>query len=207
MRLMRPPLRRRRDARGQALVEFSLVIIVFITMMMGMIEFGVAFSVKMQVSFASRDGAILAAESGASDPLTADCAILSRIDQDFLPPTSRSKIDHVDIFWATATGGINNGAVETYIPSGTLGASCPTLVWSRTQNLYPAQNRCSSISGSSLGLCQASPVHTGPDRIGVTIVYKYDWITPLPGLIGLSGSGASFSQTNLTTIEPVPPST
>jgi hypothetical protein len=204
---MRSPRRRRRESRGQALVEFSLIIPIFLAMFTGIIEFGVAFSVKMQVTFASRDAAIVLAESGAADPLTADCAILSRIDQDFLAPAQRSNIDHVDIFWATAAGGINNGAVETYKPTGTLGSSCPTLVWSRTSNLYPAQNRCSSITGSSLGLCQASPVHTGPDRIGVTIVYKYSWTTPLPSLIGLSGNGLSFSQTNLTTIEPVPPST
>jgi len=204
---MRSPRRRRRESRGQALVEFSLIIPIFLAMFTGIIEFGVAFSVKMQVTFASRDAAIVLAESGAADPLTADCAILSRIDQDFLAPAKRTNIDHVDIFWATAAGGINNGAVETYKPTGTLGSSCPTLVWSRTSNLYPAQNRCSSITGSSLGLCQASPVHTGPDRIGVTIVYQYNWITPLPGLVGLSGSGMSFSQTNLTTIEPVPPST
>ena len=184
-----------------------MIIPIFLAMFTGIIEFGVAFSVKMQVTFASRDAAIVLAESGAADPLTADCAILSRIDQDFLAPAKRANIDHVDIFWATAAGGINNGAVETYKPTGTLGSSCPTLVWSRTSDLYPAQNRCSSITGSSLGLCQASPVHSGPDRIGVTIVYQYNWITPLPGLVGLSGSGMSFSQTNLTTIEPVPPST
>jgi hypothetical protein len=184
-----------------------MIIPIFLAMFTGIIEFGVAFSVKMQVTFASRDAAIVLAESGAADPLTADCAILSRIDQDFLAPAKRSNIDHVDIFWAKADGTVNNGAVETYKPTGTLGSSCPTLVWSRTSDLYPAQNRCSSITGSSLGLCQASPVHTGPDRIGVTIVYQYNWITPLPGLVGLSGSGMSFSQTNLTTIEPVPPST
>jgi len=204
---MRSPRRRRRESRGQALVEFAMIIPIFLAMFTGIIEFGVAFSVKMQVTFASRDAAIVLAESGAADPQTADCAILSRIDQDFLAPAKRANIDHVDIFWATAAGGINNGAVETYKPTGTLGSSCPTLVWSRTSDLYPAQNRCSSITGSSLGLCQASPVHTGPDRIGVTIVYQYNWITPLPGLVGLSGSGMSFSQTNLTTIEPVPPST
>lgn len=204
---MRSPRRRRRESRGQALVEFAMIIPIFMAMFTGIIEFGVAFSVKMQVTFASRDAAIVLAESGAADPLTADCAILSRIDQDFLAPAKRVNIDHVDIFWATAAGGINNGAVETYKPTGTLGSSCPTLVWSRTSDLYPPQNRCASISGSDLGLCQASPVRTGPDRIGVTIVYKYSWTTPLPGLIGLSGSGLSFSQTNLTTIEPVPPST
>jgi hypothetical protein len=191
-------------------VEFSLVLIIFLTMFTGMIEFGVAFSVKTQISFASRDAAIVVAESGAADPKTADCAILSRIDQDINAPASRSNIDHVDIFWATATGSLNNGAIQTYVPTGTLNGAgdlpnCPGLVWKNTADSYPAANRCASISGSSLGLCQASPVHSGPDRIGITIVYKYSWTTPLPGLVGLSGSGFTFTQTNLTNIEPVPP--
>jgi hypothetical protein len=40
--------------------------------------------------------------------------------------------------------------------------------------------------------------------VGVTVVYKYNWITPLPGLIGLSGTGFTFTQTNYTTMEPIP---
>ncbi len=54
------------DSRGQALVEFSLVVLAFMTIFVGLIEFGIAFSVEMQINFASRDVATLAAESGGS---------------------------------------------------------------------------------------------------------------------------------------------
>ena len=193
------------DSRGQALVEFSLVVLAFMTIFVGLIEFGIAFSVEMQINFASRDVATLAAESGGS-PTTADCAILTRIDQDLMAPATRSNIIEVDIFWSTASGGVNGGAVETYTPVGQLPPStCPTtLYWTNTQNSYPGTSRCAFIGGTNSG-CLAG--HTGPDTIGVTIVYKYTWSTPLPNLVPLAGTGFTFTQTNLTTMEPVPPLT
>jgi flavin-binding protein dodecin len=202
----RPSLRRYLKTggfRGQALAEFSIVIMVFLTMFIGMLEFGFAFAVDMQTSFASRDAAIVASESGGSAS-TADCAILNTIDRDTMAPANRSLIDHVDVFWATPTGGVNNGAVQTYQIGGVLCLGWGG--WSQTASGYPASNRCAIVGGSATGFCQASPNHTGPDRIGVTIVYKYAWMTPLPSMIGLGGTGFTFSQTNYTTMEPVPTS-
>lgn len=186
------------DSRGQALVEFALVFIIFMTIFTGALEMGIAFSVKMQMSFASRDSAVAASESGGT-PATADAAILNTIDKDVNVPASRSQIDHVDIFWSTPTGGVNAGAVQTYTPGGVLFTGWGG--WSLTSNLYPPANRCAFIGGTAAGCL---PGHTGPDMVGVTIVYKYNWITPLPGLIGLSGTGFTFVQTNYTTMEPIP---
>lgn len=193
---------RHRDSRGQAMVEFSLVILIFLTIFTAVIEFGVAFSVKMQVSFASRDAAAVAAESGGA-PSTADGAILNTIDKDINTPATRSRVSRVDIFWATPTGGVANNAIESYTPGGPLYLGWGG--WTRTNDTYPASTRCAFIGGSTAG-CQASPNHTGPDTIGVTIVYSYRYTTPLPGLVGLGGSGWTFTQTNLTTMEPMPQS-
>ena len=189
--------------RGQALAEFSLVILVFLTMFMGMLEFGFAFTVDMQTTFASRDAAIMASESGGS-ATTADCAVLNTIDRDTMAPANRALIDHVDIFWATPSGGVNNGAVQTYRATGALCLGWGG--WSQSAGGYPASNRCAIIGGSATGFCQASPSHSGPDRIGVTVVYKYAWMTPLPNMIGLGGTGFTFTQTNYSTMEPVPTS-
>jgi hypothetical protein len=108
----------------------------------------------------------------------------------------------VDIFWATASGGVNNGAVERYTPGGILFPGWGG--WTNTIDLYPANHRCALIGGSAAG-CDSSPVHSGPDMIGVTVVYKYSWITPLPSLIGgVVGTDMVFTQTNLATMEPIP---
>ena len=181
-------------------MEFALVFLVFVTIFTGVLEFGIGFAVKMQISFASRDAAVVASESGGS-PNTADGNILNTIDKDITTPASRSLIDHVDIYWATSTGAVNGGAIERYTPGGALYSGWGG--WTRTVDSYPAANRCAFISGTAAG-CVAGK--TGPDTIGVTIVYRYTWITPLPSLIGLVGSGFTFTQTNLTTMEPIPTS-
>ena len=190
--------RRGRPASGQALVEFSLVFVMFITIFTGVLEFGAAFAVKMQLSFASREAAVTASESGGS-PSTADGAVLNRIDGDVMAPTNRNLIDHVDIFWANSDGSVNGGAIERYTPGGALYPGWGG--WTRTLDLYPGSSRCAYILGVSAG-CQTG--HTGPDLVGVTIVYKYSWITPVPNLVGLLGTGLTYTQTNLSVMEPIP---
>lgn len=203
MRLLKSPRKpqrnqRRRGQRGQAMVEFSLVILVFVTIFTGIIEFGLAFSTKMEVNFASRDGAIAASESG-STPSSADGAILNRIDNDTSALASRARIDHVDIFWANPDGTVHGGAIERYTPGGPLYTGWGG--WTNTVDLYKASDRCAFIGGTPAG-CVAGK--TGPDTIGVTIVYNYSWATPLPKLIALGGTGMTFTETNLATMEPIP---
>jgi hypothetical protein len=193
----RLPARRHRHARGQALVEFSLVFVMFITVMVGIIEFGIGFDAKMAISFASRDAAVVASESGGS-PATADGAILNTIDKDLTPPVNRHLIDHVDIFWSDASGNVRNGAIERYTPGGLLYPGWGG--WTNTMNAYPATDRCAFIGGTLAGCVHG----TNPDMIGVTIVYRHTWVTPLPSLIGLGGTGFTFTQTNLSVMEPIP---
>jgi hypothetical protein len=186
------------NSRGQTLVEFALVFLVFMTIFTGILEFGIGFAVKMQMSFASRDAAVTASESGGT-PNTADGAILNAIDKDITTPASRSQIDHVDIFWALPDGTENLAYIERYTPGGALYTGWGG--WTRALDTYPAANRCAFISGVAAGCLTG---HSGPDTIGVMIVYRYTWMTPLPNLIGLAGSGFTFTQTNLTTMEPIP---
>jgi len=194
-------LARRRTGRpssGQALVEFSLVFVLFMTMFTGVLEFGSAFAVKMQLSFASREAAVTASESGGS-PSSADGAVLNRIDRDVMAPANRSLIDHVDIFWANSDGSVNSGAIERYTPGGALYPGWGG--WTQTLDLYPGSSRCAYIGGVTAG-CGAG--HTGPDLVGVTIVYRYSWITPVPNLVGVLGTGLTYTQTNFSVMEPIP---
>src|ERR1035437_79351 len=156
---------RHRDSRGQAMVEFSLVILIFFTMFVGIIEFGVAFSVKMEISFASRDAAVVGSESGGPSS-TAHRALLNTIDKDVNAPASKNRIDHVDIFWATSTGGVANSAIERYTPGGPLFLGWGG--WTRTMNSYPPSMRCAYLGGTLFG-CYAGPPHPGPYPIGRTI--------------------------------------
>jgi uncharacterized protein (UPF0333 family) len=185
---------------GQALVEFSLVFLVFITIFVGVVEFGLAFNAKLTASFASRDAAIAASESGGA-PATADCAVLNAVDKDLTPPLSKTKINNVDIFWSDKNGNQVGGAVQRYRPFGPLCSTNGLGGWTNTSNGYPASDRCSFIGGTKYG-CLAG--HPEPDWVGVRLVYRHDWVTPLPGLVGLAGTGFTFTQTNLVVMEPIP---
>jgi len=73
-----------------------------------------------------------------------------------------------------------------------------TIPYTQMSNGYPAANRCNVVlaTGCATG-------HTGVDWIGVTITYAYQWITPLPGMIGLGGSPPTFVETNTSRLEPI----
>ena len=51
----------RRSDRGQALVETGIIIVLFVTLVMGTIEFGRAWLVSNMITHAARDGARVAA--------------------------------------------------------------------------------------------------------------------------------------------------
>jgi Flp pilus assembly protein TadG len=51
----------RRSQRGQALVETGIVIVLFVTLVMGTIEFGRAWLISNMITHAARDGARVAA--------------------------------------------------------------------------------------------------------------------------------------------------
>src|SRR5438477_8297378 len=49
------------SARGQALIEFGVILVLFVTIALGLVTFGHAFMVANMVTHAARDGARLAA--------------------------------------------------------------------------------------------------------------------------------------------------
>lgn len=52
-----PGLRRRDDARGQSLVEFSLVLIPLLLILLGIIQMGLVFNAQVTLTNAAREGA------------------------------------------------------------------------------------------------------------------------------------------------------
>jgi Flp pilus assembly protein TadG len=202
--------RRRADAavrepsRGQSLVEFALVIPIFITLVVAICEFAFMFTTYLSASFTSRDAVQVAAEMG--DSPCADEVILARIEQDLMGPANASKIKTVEIFWSDGTGNVKGGAVNTWVRSLSATSSCTlpngtgvSVPYSKgTPFSYPLDSRCNIL----LAVGCASG-HDGLDTIGVTITYQYTWVTPLPGLVGLSGSGMEIVQTNVMRMEPI----
>jgi Flp pilus assembly protein TadG len=198
---------RRRRSRGQALVEFSLVIPVFLTVFFSIVEFSFLFTSYVSVGFASHDAVQLAATYGNTNG--ADAAILLRVSNDVMAPANATKIKTVDIFWVdTSTPNAVPKAEEIYTYDGSTtkftmpDGSFVYLPFANpaTTNNYPYGQRC-NINNPTISTCPAG--HTTVDTIGVKITYQYTWITPFPALIGGSGNGPLITQINIMRLEPV----
>jgi hypothetical protein len=180
---------------GQTLVEFALVFPVFLTILIGFIEFVFVFNSVLTADLATR-GAALAATEGGTDT-RADCAVLKSIEDDFGPPTDRNAIQLVEVYEATATGA-HVGPATIYDRGGTLDCSLLdgtrlTLPYSRVQDGFPAHDRCTALRGCD-GIASV-------DHVGVRVVYRYHWRTPFPGIIA-SGPYLNIERSNVMRMEP-----
>ena len=193
-----PRLLRRPQSRGQAMVEFGLVLPIFIVLVIGLIEFSLAFNANLAVNFASREAALIAAESG--NDAIADCRILQTIENSIDRPSDASRINEVRIYRAGVNG--NELGTNTYTRGGNI--TCEFWDGVETQEItvnytqlefgYEADTRCNQLEG-----CGANSL----DTIGVAIDYTHPWITPLAELVTLNGSGFSFTASNAMRMEPV----
>ena len=90
------------NSRGQSMVEFALVIPIFLILLMAVIEFSFLMNGQLSINFATRDAALVAAEAG--NAVGADCVILQKVEQDVTAPANRANISQVQIFWTNANG-------------------------------------------------------------------------------------------------------
>lgn len=151
---------------GQGLVEFSLVIPIFMALLMGVIEFGFLYNSLLTVQFAARQGVSAAAQAGGVDG--ADCSVLHAVEEALTVPIDHSRVEFVEIFQSDAAGDVVPGIVNRYERGGAL--ACPgtgtqpyTLVGLEG---YPQIERRDALN-------------EGLDVIGVRVGYEYVGITPV----------------------------
>jgi hypothetical protein len=191
-------LRKHKRARGQALVEFSLVLPLFITILLAIIEFAFTFSAVLSVNFASRTAALLAAEGGAD--VGTDCVVLRSVESNIKPPASDARILSVEVYRSNANGDMI-GAATIYNHTGSTDCELPggivfTVPYSRIQDGYPETGRCNVLVG-------CNPAHPSLEIVGVRITYHHSWVTPLKNFIGSYPGGLTFERSNATRMEPV----
>ena len=137
MRLVGHPLRHRRNPRGQALVEFALVIPVFLALVVAIAEFAFLLTVKTGIAYASQDATQIAAELGNTSD--ADVYILQQIEEDVQAPVDKAKIQSVSVFW-TDLNSTNKGAnTFTLTLPGDSGAAYEIVNASSYSITYPRQ--------------------------------------------------------------------
>ncbi len=193
--------------RGQALVEFALALPLFLMLLLGLIEFAFMFGATLSINFATRNASLIAAEAG--DETLADCTILQQIESDVGPPQSDAQIQTVTIFQADRAGDPVAGIADVYSRGGSL--SCPfttgtvTLPYTATSSTYPYDDRCNEIQGCPVAGSPGS--YVALDSIGIRIVYRYPYHTPLRNLLPvLPGAGLGYTDltwSNVMRMEPV----
>jgi Flp pilus assembly protein TadG len=194
-----PALRAARArARGQALVEFSLILPLFLTIMLAIIEFGFAFNAVLAVNFASRNAALMAAEGG--DGEGTDCLVLRAVENDVAAPADRSRIGQVQIFRSDKNGDrIGDATVYARSEGSTTctyaGGMSVTVPYALIQDGYPTAERCNTLAGCGSGRLL--------DLVGVEISYTHAWVTPLRNFVGGNPGGFTFDRSNATRMEPV----
>src|SRR3989442_5073199 len=113
-----------RGERGQALVEFALLLPLLLLLVLGLVEFSFVWNSRNTVLFASRDGSMLAAEGGSL--AGTDCVVLDRIERDIVSPAAAVRVQQVSIYWSDRNGDQIGSNVNVYDPSGP-----PTLDYGR----------------------------------------------------------------------------
>lgn len=158
--------RRRRPGRGQALVEFVLILPVFLMILMGMLEFGVAYDHRTAMAYAVREGARVGATmgNGGSYPNTVDPTILEAVQRGLTDPILVENIASIEIFKADTNGQPSGSSSNKYDRFGNV---IGTIGW-------PATSRVPGLTG---------------DSIGVRVRYDFHPETPLGNLLGLFFGG------------------
>jgi Flp pilus assembly protein TadG len=180
------------------MVEFALVIPIFMVLLTAIIEFAFLFNATLSSSYATRDASLVAAEAG--NTAGADCLVLQKIEDDFSPPTDASRIQSAEIYWSTTNGQPNGGAVNVYNRTGSttclVNGISITVPYTSASLGYPDTTRCNVLTG-----CGAT--HPSLDMIGVRVTYDHIWLTPLKSLLGFTGNGWTIVRSNTMRMEPV----
>jgi hypothetical protein len=179
---------------GQGLVEFSIVVPVFMLLLLSMLEFGFLFDHLLTIRYASREGArVGSALANGGGPLgcgagqspnasSVDPLIIAAVTRVLTSPGSRVRIDEVPsirIFKANVDG----NQVGTFVN-----------VWTYTPGAGPiVDGRRLDYSQGSVGWAACSRSNALPsDSIGVSMTYTYSFQTPLGSALAFFG-GSSLS--------------
>ncbi len=177
-----PVTRDRRRSRGQAMVEYAISIPVFLLILLGMLEFGFAFSHHLTMEYATREGAragaALANGSNEYPCAVVDNQVIAAVQRVITASGSQvdiNSITQIRIYKASNTDGLEH-------------PGDPVNVWTLGKGPV-VDNAALKFKLQSFGWdpCQRKNA-ANPDHIGVSMNYGYHYVTPLGGLLGATGN-------------------
>lgn len=165
----------RERQRGQALVEFTMILPVILVLVLSMAEFGLAIGNNMSLELATREGARVGASlcNGGASPATVDPQIIASVERALRSPGSGidiTKVDYIHIYLANSSG--NETSYNEWLPGSGPVVDGVQLHFYQSSVGWPAASRSSALPAPSLG---------------VSIKYHYRLITPLAVFTGMFG--------------------
>lgn len=176
--------------RGQGVVEFALVIPIFLLVVFGLLDAGRAVHTNSVLSQAAREGARLAATQAAWVGITGGACVESESQIDSSRPGGhvcprtagdlKANIVNATSRMVTAVGPI--AGVYISCNAGTVADPVPTGAWTESSG----GNGCVDGSGTSLG--------AAGDIVSVRVEHAYAPMTPIiSSIIGTTTLGGSAS--------------
>ena len=207
-----PAVRERRAReRGQSLVEFTLIIPIFLLILTGMIEFGFVFTHDLTVEYATREGArvgsalyngggTLGCGSGQSPNWTAvDPLVIAAAERVLQSPGSQvviSQVSQIVIYKVDSTG--NPVAGTSNVWNYSVGAGPTPQGTTEALNFVDTRYNVNPASNSDAWkACARDNSLPNPDAIGVSLTYTYTFQTPLASILRFFG-GAGAGTLTLT---------
>ncbi len=179
---------RRTGERGQSLIELSIAMPVVLILLLGMLEFGFAFSHHLTLEYATREGARYGAAlasgtaevacSPAIDPLAnVDAYIIAAVQRVLTGAGGQlpiAQVKEIRIYKADANGADTLGQSNRWIPGNGPPVDGVQLLFVRAG--ADSWSPCGRNNG------------VNPDSLGVSLVYDYLYVTPLGNFMGMTGT-------------------
>lgn len=177
------PGRGRSRERGQSLVEFAMIVPVFLLLLLGMTEFGFVFSHHLTLEYATREGARAGAALAAGNGSTVPCAnvdgyVIAAVQRVLTSPGSQvppAAVSQIRIYRSDTAGNQMGSSVNVWVPGSSTAADGTSLLFAQS-------------GGTGWNACSRNNTTANPDSIGIYLSYTYAYITPLGGLLGFAGT-------------------
>lgn len=186
---------RRRNERGSVLLEFALCAIFMITLIFGIIEFGLGWQDRLTVQTASRAGVRVG--SNLTTNSQADYNILQTV-RSAINDVGLSNVDAVVIYKSTTADGLVPAAcVAPTVKSVAL--TCNAYSGAQLQTMTSADFGC-GVGDLDLSWCPTTRQNlqaVGPDYLGVWIRMTHHNIT------GMFGTNYKITDSSVMRLEPL----
>lgn len=178
------------------MVEFAIVLPVFLLILLGVLEFGFVFSHHITMQYATREGArmgaALANGSAAFDCKSVDEQVVAAVQRVLAASGSQVDLDRV-------------GELRIYKADEHGEELGPANVWTRGTGpkVDGAHLRFAYRAGNWDACARKNSGFGKTDSIGISLVYDYRYVTPLGSLLGLIGTpGLTMSDQTVMALNP-----